>query len=534
MATDFLISFDDLKPGAKALKKLVQAFTRAGAPVASTDIDPRTKRTSGVNYRQVLISFTDSQTVALGVKTTGDIFEVRVNGAVLPLKNQDDQVKAVGEIARALDAGRTKFQAKMARTKVALPKGIATAAPRMEQQLQEASAKLDADIAAAKARIVELRAELGEPVMDSLSVLDDVIGEGNFATSWLGFKVVDHQSVIDKSATALPSASQLSADVDVLLRTAEADEMVLRGRVVRVSFSAPKVNYDVAVPIALDAAGGLRLYAVLPGIDSDLVRPSTATEDAPNTYAGEIVAAQAQIMDSVPTAAGETFDGGEWDTLVWMKQHGKVEDGDVPSKASRDSLVERGFVERGDGMNWLTDKGKGVAAVLDSAVLDAAKPTDLEEVFIRGDKGAFYISRADKIKDARFIPVRDKSGKKIKGREVHADNLHPTQEKADAASARIKKGWNLDAVDVPLATFERPEVVEAQAIAARLTAGDTLGDADFSHALATLKIALDTVETNHPINLAEGDIAQADLEEKAAESFRAAIQMLEAKAPLAA
>ena len=89
-------------------------------------------------------------------------------------------------------------------------------------------------------------------------------------------------------------------------------------------------------------------------------------------------------------------------------------------------------------------------------------------------------------------------------------------------------------MDVPLASFDRPEVVEAQAIAARLAAGDTLDDADLSHARATLENALDTVETNHPINLAEGNIAQAELEEKAAESFRAALKMLGSKEQLAA
>jgi len=340
MATDFLISFDDLKAGSAAVKRLVQAFTRAGATVASSDIDPKTRRTSGVNYRQVLITFTDNQKVVLGVKTTGDIFEVRVNGAALAIKNQDNQVKAVGEIAKALDAGRAKFQAKMARTKVALPKGITTAAPKMEQRLQEAETTLDAEIAAVKARITDLRAELGDPA-----------------------------------------------------------------------------------------------------------------------------------LDSVHTAAGETFDGGEWDTLYQMSKADKLEDGDIPAKDGRDNLVERGFVERGDGMNWLTEKGKEVAKVVREDIL---------------------------------------------------------------ARRRERESNSMDSVDVPLATFERPEVIEAQAIAARLAAGDILDGADLSHALATLHNALDVVETNYPINLAEGDIAQADLEERAAESFRDAIKILEERKPLAA
>ena len=490
MATDFLISFDDLKAGNAAVKRLVQAFTRAGATVASSDIDPKTKRTSGVNYRQVLITFTDNQKVLLGVKTTGDIFEVRVNGSALAIKNQDNQVKAVGEIARALDAGRAKFQAKMARTKAVLPKGITTAAPKMEQRLQEAETTLDAEIAAAQARVAELRAELGEPVMDSAA-------SGNKPGFYVRFKDNSDPAFLGESLTAAKN---------------KYDAWANRGagrKLLDKEYETKKNLHWVERSHGIDADGNI-LWGNLDLTDS--------------------------MLDSVHTAAGETFDGGEWDTLVAMKQAAKVEDGDVPSKSSRDSLVERGFVERGDGMNWLTDKGREVAAALDAAgdVLDAAKPTDLEEVFIRGEKGKFYISRADRIADSRFMPVRDKNGKIIKGMEVHADNLHPTQEKADASSAKIKKAWNMDSVDVPLASFERPEVVEAQAIAARLAAGDTLDAADLSHALATLHSALDVVETNHPINLAEGDIAQADLEEKAAESFRDAIKILEERKPLAA
>ncbi|CAM3836088.1 DUF2958 domain-containing protein [Castellaniella denitrificans] len=70
-------------------------------------------------------------------------------------------------------------------------------------------------------------------------------------------------------------------------------------------------------------------------------------------------------MDSVHTIAGEQFDGGEFDTLRAMKKNPKIEDGDVPSKASRDSLVERGYIERRDGYNWLTNEGRDLVASLD-------------------------------------------------------------------------------------------------------------------------------------------------------------------------
>lgn len=167
---DFLINFDDMKAGNRALRKLTQAFFRAGTPVAAADIDPKLRRSAGVTYRQVLITFNDNQRLLLGVKQSGDIFEVKLNGSKVPLKNQDDQHKAVAEIAQLVEAGRKKFQARLARTRVVMPKGLKTAAPRMEVRLQEANDKLDQDIVAARTRVNELRAELGEPALDDATL----------------------------------------------------------------------------------------------------------------------------------------------------------------------------------------------------------------------------------------------------------------------------------------------------------------------------------------------------------------------------
>lgn len=419
---DTLISFDDLKAGAKALKKLAQAFMRAGTPVAATDVDPKTKRTSGINFRQVLLTFADNQKVQLGIKTTGDIFEVKVNGSVLPIKAQDDQRKAVGEIVKALDAGRAKFQAKLARQKVALPKGITTAAPKMEQKLAQASSDLDAQITTAKARVNELRAELGEPVLDSVGGLKPGI--------YVRFK--------DGSEPVFLGASMSAAK-------AKYDQWANRGKGAKLldkEYETRKKLHWVERSYGLDVEG----------------REAWANMD---------------LTDSMLDSAG-------------------------------------------------------------AAVLDAAKKGELIEVYQRGTKGPIYILQADRIKDPRFIPVRDSKGKAT-GKEVHQDNLYASQKDADAANDRVKRRLGvlddaertLDAVDVPTNTFDNPDVLAAQQIAQQVNSGMALDDAAFPHALATLYIALDTVETNHPINLAEGDLAQAELEERAAEDFRAAIKVLE-------
>lgn len=76
---------------------------------------------------------------------------------------------------------------------------------------------------------------------------------------------------------------------------------------------------------------------------------------------------------------------------------------------------------------------------------------------------------------------------------------------------------------------------EWNALAAKAIA-DRNGAADLSHAITTLEIAQDTVQTNEPINRAEGNIEQADLELQVDASIQTALDYLhdvegEAEAP---
>lgn len=69
------------------------------------------------------------------------------------------------------------------------------------------------------------------------------------------------------------------------------------------------------------------------------------------------------------------------------------------------------------------------------------------------------------------------------------------------------------------------------ACAVVVTDGALLDSANAAGAVGYLQIALDIMETNFPINMAEGNIAQARLEAQNAASFRAAIAMLDSAAP---
>ncbi len=145
--------------GGKALGELKKAFNRAGANVAQASVGAM-KRTSGMSYTPVALMFVDSQNIELRITKTGDIFQVAVNGKIQPLKNHDDWRKAVGELAKILESGRSKFQAAQAKALTVIPKGIKSAAPKMMEALTAKASELDGDIADARTTIETLRAGL--------------------------------------------------------------------------------------------------------------------------------------------------------------------------------------------------------------------------------------------------------------------------------------------------------------------------------------------------------------------------------------
>ncbi len=154
---NLLFSFEDLTAKDKAAKQAARYFSRAGANVVQQDVPTAVKRSSGITYREMALTFADSQQVVLRIKQSGDIFQVLLNGKVLPIKNQDDHVKAIAEIVQAMDAGRSRFQKLLAAAQARPPAGIRTAAPKMEQVLTEKRDALKAAIAEVRSQIEAIK-----------------------------------------------------------------------------------------------------------------------------------------------------------------------------------------------------------------------------------------------------------------------------------------------------------------------------------------------------------------------------------------
>lgn len=157
MSKNLVFSFEDMGlKSDKATRNLVKYFHRAGASIVQGEAVPAIKRTSGVSYREMVLTFADSQAVIMRIKQSGDIYQVLLNGKVIPITNQDDHVKAIAEIAQVMDAGRTKFQKALSAAKVKPPTGIRTTAPKMEAKLTEQRDALKTAIAAVREEIAKL------------------------------------------------------------------------------------------------------------------------------------------------------------------------------------------------------------------------------------------------------------------------------------------------------------------------------------------------------------------------------------------
>jgi hypothetical protein len=166
------LTFEDIENG-KAEKELREQFSQAGEDDVESFADPRTKRTSGVSYRDIQLTFADGQVVILSIKQTGDIFAVKLNGKPLPIRAQDSEQEAIAEICKAMDSGRSRFQAQQARVKVTLPPSVRTPIPKIEQVLHQKHAEIDGKIHEAQLKVADLKNELAAlPMLDAVGEPD--------------------------------------------------------------------------------------------------------------------------------------------------------------------------------------------------------------------------------------------------------------------------------------------------------------------------------------------------------------------------
>lgn len=368
---DVLFDFDNQGDATRSLKRVAQAMLRAGQPVVSHDFDPKLRRTSGVGYRQALLTLASGQTVTLMVKQTGDVYRVLLNGAVLPIKNQDG-IKAIGEIAAAAERNQKKFQAAQARIKAQLPKGIRTAAPKMAEALAQRNTELDTLISEKTAERDGLKAELGPE-----AALDSVEQPKGFPKKWHDGKTYNRDQFTLEPTDEhgeLPPGWVLKPDavpVDVM------DSVELKPWTEEHA-AALQLAVSIEAGTALDAVGDLSAAMATLQIALDTVENNAPINEA----AGKVEQANLERENAesfrkalaiLDDATGSVLSSAALEVLAQVAA-GPVEDGDVVSKSGRDELELAGLIDRytDEGNNVINEAGRTFLADIDDEEYEPA------------------------------------------------------------------------------------------------------------------------------------------------------------------
>ncbi|MCV6590108.1 MAG: hypothetical protein OIF57_13955 [Marinobacterium sp.] len=152
------IQFDFDTPE-KSLKKIQARFEKAGLTVTETVADEKPKRKSGYPTKEMKVFFSDGQTVSISMKSTGDVFQVKLNSTVLPVQNTTNLSRALDEIARKIEKNAPAWlkaqRRKQARQKV----NDADVKPRVVTSRKKQTAEAQQTVDELQAQADELQAE---------------------------------------------------------------------------------------------------------------------------------------------------------------------------------------------------------------------------------------------------------------------------------------------------------------------------------------------------------------------------------------
>jgi len=243
------LDFSTAQGAGQALRKLSQLMQRAGQPVVSSEFSEKPKRSAGVTYREAYLTLASGQQVTLRVNSTGDIYQVLLNGQVKPMKEHADTAKAVAELAAMAEKNQAAFQKAQARQTAEMPKGMVTPKPKLVDALKQQVSDLDAQLAERRDLIAKLQAQLGAGAMADSACLP-------LSSAYVAARELakDHGAMLDNAAV-VEAFSWLRGGLDVV----EADGRVSleQGDVVHARHQLRMAQSFQSALIMLDSASSL-------------------------------------------------------------------------------------------------------------------------------------------------------------------------------------------------------------------------------------------------------------------------------------
>jgi vacuolar-type H+-ATPase subunit I/STV1 len=170
------ISFVNFNP--RGIKPLSDEFKKHKLPVADVAATNIPKREDGFQIKTATLTFESGQKLMVKIKANGSIFQVRLNGKVVPVKNSEDlhepknlkkAVKEMADFVGKNEAGYTKQkERRMGKTTGTAPKRASTSVAKqltfnkaLSQDLREENIELEQGLAEKKQSVDSRQTTIG-------------------------------------------------------------------------------------------------------------------------------------------------------------------------------------------------------------------------------------------------------------------------------------------------------------------------------------------------------------------------------------
>lgn len=223
-----MLTIDFNKFDKKGMKKVLDLFDKAALPISDVEADNKAKREAGYSIKQATITFESGQVLLLKIKAEGSLYQAKLNGKVLAIKNYikpDSFMDEVIGYAKDNEPNYLKQKEKAAlKQRVAVPtiKPVNTTVAEQSQQFQATLDALKGQNETAQNEITALAPVVTEK-QGALTDLNKQISTANSLSEELTAKLEKVKQGIFESAAAVNSCPECGTAMDACSVEKNAD-----------------------------------------------------------------------------------------------------------------------------------------------------------------------------------------------------------------------------------------------------------------------------------------------------------------------
>lgn len=210
----------------KMLDPIVKAFGNNKLAVVNVKASNMAKRENGVAIKEAQFEFKSGQKLVLKVKADGGVFQVKLNGKVLPVKEVFDVDAAFKEIVKMTKQNEAAYLAQKEKQQEQAAKRLARTA------VVRASSSAQAKLEAAQAKLSETNDMISttrtdaQPFYDNLSAKQTELSQLTGRISELEVRNIELDGLIKETETQVSLSGKVAADNWASMFKDEFDKVV--------------------------------------------------------------------------------------------------------------------------------------------------------------------------------------------------------------------------------------------------------------------------------------------------------------------